>query len=87
MDDWERQHPESLEPAEVSATHLFGFVGQARLAGRFDVAFVPGVTDATKETRDTRGTLLRQIVERILGDQTPSTPLVTSYGSCRRVVA
>ena len=64
MEAYERDHPEDLEEATVSATHLFGFVGQGKLAGRFDFVLVPAVSDVPSETLDGRGTLLRQLVDR-----------------------
>jgi hypothetical protein len=51
MDAWETENPEALEPAEYSATHLFGVVGQPKLNGRFDYVFVPAVTDVQHEVR------------------------------------
>jgi len=68
MDTWEAENPEALEPAEVSATHFFGFTGQPRLAGRFDFVLVPAQSDAERETQDARGTLLRQLLDRTVGD-------------------
>lgn len=64
MATWEEQHPDELEQASISATHLFGWAGRARLAGRFDSVLIPAVLDVEKETRDARGTLLRQLIER-----------------------
>lgn len=61
---WEREHPDDLETSTVSATHLFGFAGQGKLAGRFDYVLIPAASDLQSETRDVRGTLLRQIVDR-----------------------
>lgn len=64
MQTWEREHPDELETSTVSATHLFGFAGQGKLAGRFDYVLIPAASDLQSETRDVRGTLLRQIVDR-----------------------
>jgi putative ATP-dependent endonuclease of OLD family len=64
MTAWEEQHPDRLKQASISATHLFGWAGRARLAGRFDCVLVPAVLDVERETRDARGTLLRQLIER-----------------------
>src|SRR5919108_3557264 len=69
MGEWELGHPEQLESSTVSATHLFGFTGQARLAGRFDFVLVPAVRDPEAEARDSRGTLLRQLLDRAIGEQ------------------
>jgi len=69
MEVWETGHPDDLEPASVSATHLFGFTGGPRLAGRFDFVLVPAVVNAEQETRDGRGTLLRQLLDRSTADQ------------------
>lgn len=64
MRAWEQDHSGDLETSTVSATHLFGFAGQGRLAGRFDYVLIPAASDPQAETRDARGTLLRQIVDR-----------------------
>lgn len=69
MDEWESKHPERLEAATSSATHLFGFVGGPRLAGRFDFVFVPAILDAQEATRDARGSLLARLVERSTANQ------------------
>jgi putative ATP-dependent endonuclease of the OLD family len=70
MRTWEEAHPESLEESRVSATHLFGFTGGSRLNGRFDFVLIPAISDPDLETRDARGTLLRQLLDRAMGDQT-----------------
>lgn len=64
MNEWEQNHPEQLDEATVSATHMFGFAGTARLAGRFGFAFVTGNENAASATEDSRGTLLAQLIER-----------------------
>jgi hypothetical protein len=64
MKAWEVDNQGHLEAATTSATHLFGFVGGPRLAGRFDFVFVPAVFDAEQQTRDARGTLLARLLER-----------------------
>jgi putative ATP-dependent endonuclease of the OLD family len=69
MRAWEEAHPDDLEESRVSATHLFGFTGGSRLNGRFDFVLVPAVSDPEAETRDARGTLLRQLLDRAMGDQ------------------
>jgi len=69
MGDWESSNPEKLTPATTSATHLFGFSGQPRLAGRFDYVFVPAISDAEEQTRHARGTLLQQVMSRSLTNQ------------------
>lgn len=66
---WEEAHPDDLEESSVSATHLFGFTGGSRLNGRFDFVLVPAMSDPEAETRDARGTLLRQLLDRAMGDQ------------------
>jgi hypothetical protein len=66
MEGWERANPDALTPSSVSATHLFGAVGGARLAGRFDYVLIPAVADVDRETRDARGTLLRQLLDRFV---------------------
>ena len=69
MKAWEVDHPDDLEESRISATHLFGFTGGSRLNGRFDFVLVPAVSDPEAETRDGRGTLLRQLLDRAVGDQ------------------
>jgi hypothetical protein len=64
MQEWEAANPDRLASSTVSATHLFGFAGHGRLAGRFDFVLIPAVSDPGSETRDARGTLLRQLVDR-----------------------
>lgn len=68
---WEAEHPDRLEDGRTDATHLFGFTGQARLASRMDFVLVPAVADPDAETQDARGTLLRQLLDRALGEQSP----------------
>jgi hypothetical protein len=69
LSQWESEHPDDLTEARTDATHLFGFTGQARLARRFDFVLVPAVADPDMQTRDSRGTLLRQLLDRALGEQ------------------
>ena len=64
MDKWEQDHLDQLDEASVSATHMFGFAGTAKLAGRFGFAFVTASEDAAGATEDSRGTLLAQLIER-----------------------
>jgi hypothetical protein len=66
---WEANHPDDLKDGVTDATHLFGFSGQARLAQRMDFVLVPAVADPDAETTDARGTLLRQLLDRTLGEQ------------------
>jgi predicted ATP-dependent endonuclease of OLD family len=68
MADWERDHHGELKVATSSATHLFGYVGKPRLAGRFDYVFVPAVEDAEEQTQDARGTLLSRLLLRSTAD-------------------
>ena len=65
MNEWEKDHPDQLDEASVSATHMFGFAGTAKLAGRCGFAFVTGTEDAAGATEDSRGTLLAQLIERV----------------------
>ncbi len=67
MDSWEEANSDRLTEATVSATHLFGFVGTAKLAGRFGYTLVPASADASDETTDARGTLLARLIERAAG--------------------
>jgi len=69
LEAWEADHPDQLEESRIDATHLFGFTGGARLNGRFDFVLVPAISDPSEETRDARGTLLRQLLDRALGEQ------------------
>ena len=69
MAAWEANHPDDLMDGVTDATHLFGFSGQARLAQRMDLVLVPAVADPDAETTDARGTLLRQLLDRTLGEQ------------------
>lgn len=73
MKAWEQAHPDQLEESRVSATHLFGFTGGSRLNGRFDFVLVPAVSDPEAEMRDARGTLLRQLLDRAVGEQSALT--------------
>src|ERR1700728_620760 len=66
---WEADHPDQLEDGRTDATHLFGFTGQARLAQRMDFVLVRAVVDPDEEITDSRGTLLRQLLDRSLGEQ------------------
>jgi hypothetical protein len=66
---WENAHPDELEEGRTDATHLFGFTGQARLARRMDFVLVRAIADPDAETTDARGTLLRQLLDRTLGEQ------------------
>lgn len=69
LEAWEAEHPDELEDGRTDATHLFGFAGQARLASRMDFVLIRAVVDPDAETRDARGTLLRQLLDRALGEQ------------------
>ena len=64
MHEWEQNHPDQLDEASVSATHMFEFAGTAKLAGRFGFVFVTANEDAADATEDSRGTLLAQLIER-----------------------
>jgi predicted ATP-dependent endonuclease of OLD family len=66
MDAWEREHPELLEEAEVSETHLFGFNGQAKLSGIFDFVLVSADLRASEEAADGRSTIIGRILERAI---------------------
>ncbi|WP_445152216.1 ATP-dependent nuclease [Baekduia sp. Peel2402] len=69
LQQWETEHPDQLQEGRTDATHLFGFAGQGRLASRMDFVLIPAVADPDAETRDARGTLLRQLLDRALGEQ------------------
>jgi hypothetical protein len=66
---WEAEHPNELEDVPISATHLFGLTGGPQLNGRFDFVLVPAVSNPEAEISDARGTLLRQLLDRALGEQ------------------
>ncbi len=66
---WEAAHPGELEEADIDAGRLANAVGGAWLNGRVDFVMVPAVADPEAETRDVRGTLLRQLLDRALGEQ------------------
>lgn len=68
MTRFEQDNRALLAPTEADATHLFGFVGGARLKGRFSFVFVPAVSDASDELAGARGTLLARLVERLPQD-------------------
>lgn len=69
LEEWESNHPDELTDDRIDATHLFGFTGQARLAGRMDFVLVPAVIDTDAQTTDARGTMLRQLLDRSLSQQ------------------
>lgn len=64
MDEWERANPDQLTEAEVSATQLFGFAGQAKLSGLFDFVLITADLRATEETQDTRNSILGRILAK-----------------------
>jgi putative ATP-dependent endonuclease of the OLD family len=68
MTRFEQDNRALLEPTEADASHLFGFVGGARLKGRFSFVFVPAVSDASDELVGARGTLLTRLLERLPED-------------------
>lgn len=65
MAAFEQAHPDLLEPTEAEATHLFGFVGGAKLNGRYAFVFVPAVSDAHEQLAGARGSLLSRLIERV----------------------
>jgi len=77
---FEGDHLELLEDSQINATHLFGFTGGARLNGRFDFVLVPAIADPEAETRDARGTLLRQLLDRALGEQSEMRAKLVTLG-------
>jgi putative ATP-dependent endonuclease of the OLD family len=81
MEEWEEGHQSELKPASISATHLFGFTGGPRLAGRFDFVLVRAVVNAEEETRDGRGTLLRQLLDRSTADQEAIERRISEIGT------
>lgn len=62
---WEAEHPDQLKDVPIRVSSADG----ARLNGRFDFVLVPAVSDPEAETRDARGTLLRQLLDRTLEEQ------------------
>jgi putative ATP-dependent endonuclease of OLD family len=67
---FEQAHPDLLEATDADATHLFGFVGGAKLNGRFAYVFVAAVSDAQQQLAGARGSLLSRLIERLPGDDT-----------------
>ncbi len=67
MATWERENPAELEDSTVSAAHLFQSTRHGKMSGRLDYVLVPAVSDPEAETSDTRGTLLRQLLDRVGG--------------------
>lgn len=65
LDQWEAAHPDALENVDVdSATHFFGFAGQALMSGLFDYVMVTADLRANEQTQDTRGAILGRIIEQ-----------------------
>lgn len=62
---FEQDHPQLLEPSDADATHLFGFVGGAKLNGRFAYVFVPATGEAQAQLTGARGSLLSRLIERL----------------------
>ena len=66
MSDWELQHPEQLEDAEVSDTHFFGINGRGKLSELFDFVFVSADLRAAEETTERKDSLLDRILRRAI---------------------
>jgi putative ATP-dependent endonuclease of OLD family len=67
LDQWETRHPDRLRDVDIdSATHLFGFAGQAVMSGLFDYVMVTADLRAGEQTKDTRGAILGRIIEQAI---------------------
>lgn len=66
MDAWEREHPDRLSEARVSASHFFGFFGQGKLSGLFDYVLVAADLRAAEESVDGRETIIGRILEKAI---------------------
>jgi putative ATP-dependent endonuclease of OLD family len=67
MSEWEAANTTELVEADVeSASHFFGFAGQALLSGVFDFIFVSADLRAGEETTDGRGAIIGRILEQAI---------------------
>ena len=84
MDAWEREHPDHLVEARVSASHFFGFYGQGKLSGLFDYVLVAADLRAAEESVDGRETIIGRILEKAI-DRTAAAAelaeLVQAFGA------
>ena len=65
LDQWEADHPDELEDVDItSTTHLFGFYGQAALAGLFDYVFVTADLRASEQAQDNNKAIIGRILEQ-----------------------
>ena len=65
QDQWEADHPDELEDVDItSTTHLFGFYGQAALAGLFDYVFVTADLRASEQAQDNNKAIIGRILEQ-----------------------
>lgn len=72
MNQWEADHPDELEDADVeSTTHFFGFAGQAVMSGLFDFIFVSADLRAGEEAMDGRSAVVGRILEQAI-DRKPA---------------
>ncbi len=67
MTSWEADNPDRLTVADMdSASHFFGFHGQAMMSGLFDFIFVSADMRAGEEASDNRGAIVGRILEQAL---------------------
>lgn len=65
LDQWELDHPDELQDVDIeSASHLFGFAGQAVMSGLFDFAFVTADLRAGEQVQDSRSAIVGRILEQ-----------------------
>lgn len=67
MDQWEKAHPELLEPTDMASdNHFFGFAGQAKMSGLFDYVFVSADLRASEHEPDIKGSIIGRIIQQSL---------------------
>lgn len=67
MRKWERENPDHLEDADVTAaTHFFGFNGRNVLSGLFDFVLVTADLRASEESTERKTTIIGRILERAI---------------------
>ena len=66
MVQWELDHPDLLEDAEVSDSHFFGINGRGTLSSLFDFVFVSADLRASEEATERKDSLLDRIVKRAI---------------------
>lgn len=77
MAQWEREHPELLEEAQVSATNFFGFAGQGKLSGLFDFVLITADMRASEEAEDSKNSVIGRILEKAVDRGSANAELLT----------